>query len=159
MTHAPIDWIRSCALMLLLMIEVFSAFLSALTIPEVTWGADEEHQPPYLLEIRPSAEFAYEAGKSKLVGLKIGSESGPQINFTVPGDVPTVGLSNTAEERGSGGHQSQLLRLSGWIDIESRVTVRIPSLVMAPLTGSGWLRRRFTLLYAAKESSWLSSWR
>lgn len=59
------------------------------------------------------------------MGLKIGSESGPQIIFTVPGDVPTVGLSSTAEERGSGGHQAQLLRLSGWIDIESRITVRV----------------------------------
>lgn len=69
---------------------------------------------PYLFESRPSAEFAYEQGKNKLVNLNIGQRGGPEVAFVVPGDH----ISTEQDTR-----QGQLLRLSGWINIESRLTV------------------------------------
>ncbi|QIX01697.1 hypothetical protein AMS68_007214 [Peltaster fructicola] len=68
---------------------------------------------PYLFESRPSAEFAYESSKNKLLNLNIGRSYGPQVNFIVPGD----------EVNEQDSRQGQLLRLSGWIDAESRLTI------------------------------------
>ncbi|KAH0536656.1 hypothetical protein FGG08_006482 [Glutinoglossum americanum] len=80
----------------------------------------DQFSPPYILEIRPSSEFSYEAAKVKLVNLKIGSDIGPQINYAIPGD---AGLDNP-HEVGNTGRQAKLLRLSAWIDMDSRLTRR-----------------------------------
>ncbi|KAI9779319.1 MAG: MutS protein msh5 [Geoglossum umbratile] len=83
---------------------------------------DAEHDqfsPPYILEVRPTSEFSYDAARAKLVNLKIGSDIGPQINYVVPADTASENLY----EDGNTGRQAKLLRLSSWIDMESRITV------------------------------------
>ncbi|KAI9699119.1 MAG: MutS protein msh5 [Candelina mexicana] len=78
---------------------------------------------PYILEVRPSPEFNYEAAKNKLVNLRIGSDTGPHITFATPGDIAMGGGYAGDDEVGFAGRQGKLLRLSGWIDVESRLTV------------------------------------
>ncbi|KAF3000149.1 MutS protein msh5 [Curvularia kusanoi] len=72
---------------------------------------------PFLLDIRPSGEFCYDAAKTKLMTLRLGEIDGTQLNFVVPGD------HVAAHDDDAPGQQCQLLRLAGWIDVESRVTV------------------------------------
>ncbi|KAK3077962.1 hypothetical protein LTS18_008800, partial [Coniosporium uncinatum] len=56
----------------------------------------DQFRLPYLLEIRPSSEFAYEGAKNKIINLKIpGDENGPRVTFITPGDVVAAdGLEN-----------------------------------------------------------------
>jgi hypothetical protein len=85
-------------------------------------GDNDQFRLPFVLEVRPPSEFYYDAAKSKLVNLHLGEEDGTYISFSVPGEVATnVRLSND----NVAGQQGQLLRLSGWIDIESCVTVSL----------------------------------
>lgn len=86
---------------------------------------------PYLVEIRPSSEFNYETAKNKLVNLRLGSNDGPHITYTIPGDV--VAAEEFDEEAGIVSRQGQLLRLSGWIDIESQLTVGCAGAVLSYL--------------------------
>ncbi|KAF2804902.1 uncharacterized protein BDZ99DRAFT_425101 [Mytilinidion resinicola] len=84
-------------------------------------GSSDPFRLPYLLEVRPSSEFGYDAAKNKLVNLKLGDDDGPQVTFVVPGDVM---VAEGADDGGGFiGRHEQLLRLSGWIDVESRLTV------------------------------------
>ncbi|ORY09079.1 mismatch repair protein 5 [Clohesyomyces aquaticus] len=84
-------------------------------------GSIDQFRLPFLLEVRPHFEFAYEAAKSKLAQLRIGEDDGPQVTFVVPGDVVAA---NWAYDNGdAAGRQDQLLRLSGWVDMESQLTV------------------------------------
>jgi len=72
-----------------------------------------------LLEIRPSSEFHYEAAKGKLANLRLGKDDGPHITFVVPGDV----VEDFGDGQNATSQQGQLLRLAGWVDMESRLTV------------------------------------
>lgn len=72
---------------------------------------------PFLLDIRPSGEFHYDAAKTKLMTLRLGEVDGTRLNFIVPGD------HVAAYDDDVPGQQCHLLRLAGWIDLESRVTV------------------------------------
>lgn len=76
---------------------------------------------PYAFEVRPAVEFKYDAGKNKLVNLRLDQEDGPAIRFTIPNDVLDADEYGPPGE--SAGRQEHLLRLAGWIDIESRITV------------------------------------
>ena len=71
--------------------------------------------------MRPSSEFYYEAAKTKLVNLKLGEDDGPQVTFVAPGDV--VAAEGFDDGESAAGRQGQLLRLAGWVDMESRLTV------------------------------------
>ncbi|KAF2495890.1 hypothetical protein BU16DRAFT_560749 [Lophium mytilinum] len=84
-------------------------------------GSNDPFRLPYLLEVRPSSEFSYDAAKNKLVNLKLGDDGGPQVTFIVPGDV--IAAEGADDGGGFIGRHEQLLRLSGWIDVESRLTV------------------------------------
>lgn len=83
----------------------------------------ERFRLPFILDIRPSAEFHYDAAKAKLIDLRIGSDNGPQLLYLTPGDnVDTrSGADGVGEDVGS--RHAQLLRLASWIDMESRTTV------------------------------------
>jgi DNA mismatch repair protein MSH5 len=81
---------------------------------------NDQFRLPFLLEVRPPSEFYYNAAKSKLVNLHLGEENGTRVSFNVPGE---LGANDHLEEDNVAGQQGQLLRLAGWIDIESRVTV------------------------------------
>ena len=79
---------------------------------------------PYILEFRPAAEFAYESGKSKIANLRIGDEDGTQISFVVPGSFDdSFDEFDHSQEHSISGQQTQLMRLSGWVNVESRLTV------------------------------------
>lgn len=86
-------------------------------------GRSDRTRLPYMLECRPNAEFGYNSARNKLVGLQIGQGGGPAVTYVVPGDVVTY---DDDHDEG-GGHfasrQGQLLRLSGWINLESKSTV------------------------------------
>lgn len=89
-----------------------------------TSGDNDQFRLPYLLEIRPPGDFSYDAAKSRLANLNLGNASDSRINFNIPGEL----FSNDNNDPGSkSGHPGQLLRLAGWIDMESRVTVSFES--------------------------------
>ena len=82
----------------------------------------EDNDPfrlPYILDVRPPTEFDYNTAKTKLVGLQLEEDNSEHVIFNVPGELLQVGGS---VEDGAG-HQGQLLRLAGRIDVESRTTV------------------------------------
>lgn len=108
-----------------------------------TLSADERNATrlPYLLESRPSADFAYEAARNKLMSLHIGEDDGPRVTFLIPGDVVNHEHSHLTADASLAGGQGQLLRLSGWIDFDSRVTVGCAGSVLA------YLQRRRTSAY------------
>lgn len=78
----------------------------------------DQFRLPFLLDLRPSSEFYYDSARSKLMSLNIAEDDGPSFSLSVPGEYP-FGHNET----GAQGQQCQLLRLAGWVDIESRVTV------------------------------------
>lgn len=83
---------------------------------------NDQFRLPFLLEVRPPAEFLYDAAKSKLVNLHLGDENGTRVSFSVPGE---LGANNHCDDENGAGQQGQLLRLAGWINVESRVTVSV----------------------------------
>lgn len=70
-------------------------------------------------------EFNYESSKSKLTNLRLDSDEGPRITLTIPGDV--IGTDSYEMQDENYGRHEHLLRLAGWVDVESRVTVCRPS--------------------------------
>ncbi|KAF2198323.1 hypothetical protein GQ43DRAFT_465698 [Delitschia confertaspora ATCC 74209] len=82
---------------------------------------DYQFHLPFVLELRPPSEFSYEAAKSKLENLRLGDDNAPGLTFVVPGEAPIT--QNFEDGITSAGQQGQLLRLSGWVDLESRLTV------------------------------------
>ncbi len=81
----------------------------------------------YVLDSRPSAEFQIEAAKNKLINLDIVSEYGPEIVFATPGDGLISDSAYGQVDTDSGvGRQGKLMRLAGWMDLDSRLTVRGP---------------------------------
>lgn len=84
-------------------------------------GVDnDQFRLPFLLQVRPPNEFSYESAKNKLASLHLGNENGTHIEFNIPGELATVGHPNQEHPVSQQGH---LLRLSGWINLESRSTV------------------------------------
>ncbi len=81
-----------------------------------------------MLERRPSSEFSYDVAKNKLVYLDIDSDNGPETTMHVAGDVGMINTAREGEDNPGTGRQARLLRLNGWIDLDSRVTVRSPFL-------------------------------
>lgn len=78
--------------------------------------------PPYILDVRPSQEFAYEAGKRKLVEIQTPTQQ-LEFDFAVPGEEdPNV---QGVGDIGSGftGRQGKLLRLASCVDLESELSV------------------------------------
>lgn len=56
--------------------------------------------------------------------LGLGEADGPRVTFIVPGDVVAGGDNYCNDgEAGFAGREGQLLRLSGWVDMDSRLTV------------------------------------
>ena len=87
---------------------------------------------PALCSPRPVSEFSYESAKGRLAGLKLDREDGPKITFVTPGDL----IAENNEEHIAGdaaveSRQGQLLRLAGWIDVDSRVTIGCAGAILA----------------------------
>lgn len=83
-------------------------------------GDNDQFRLPFLLQVRPPSEFNYASAKNKLANLHLGDENGTRIEFNIPGELATVGHPDRDHPVSE---QAQLLRLAGWIDIESRSTV------------------------------------
>lgn len=88
--------------------------------PDAKSGDNDQFRLPFLLEVRPPSEFNYNSAKNKLASLHLGKDDGTHIEFNVPGELATVGHQGKDQ---SAGQQGQLLRLAGWIDLESHSTV------------------------------------
>lgn len=101
--------------------------------------SDDQTRLPYLLECRPNAEFNYESSRNKLVNLRIGQSDGPHVTFIVPGDVVSFVGEYDGINADVNNRQGQLLRLAGWIDTDSRLTVGCAGAVLSYLQ-----RRRVT---------------
>jgi DNA mismatch repair protein MSH5 len=78
---------------------------------------------PYSLEHRPNAEFSYEAAKNKLVNLQSFLTGGEGMKFLTPGESLTYDDREEQDEFGSTSRQGKLLRISGWINLDSKVSV------------------------------------
>ncbi|KAK0861072.1 hypothetical protein LTS02_008063 [Friedmanniomyces endolithicus] len=102
---------------------------------------------PYMLECRPGAEFGYDSARNKLVNLRLGQQGGPRVTFVVPGDVTAEHENFNNLDAGSAGRQGQLLRLSGWINVESRTTVGCAGAVLS------YLQRRRTTSYLPHDQA------
>lgn len=81
---------------------------------------NDQFRLPFLLDVRPPSDFYYDAAKMKLMTLRFGKEDGPQVSFNVPGD-----YLGGPEGSAAHGQQGQLLRLTGWFDMDNRVTVSV----------------------------------
>ncbi len=78
---------------------------------------------PYSLEIRPSQEFSYEAGKNKLINNPLLSDTEAQVLFITLGNAENYGDYEDGDDAGYTTNQGKLLRLSTKIDVESRLTI------------------------------------
>ena len=84
-----------------------------------------EFRTPYILELRPSAEFNYDAGKNKLAALTLLSDDGHHNTLITPDN----NSSNHHDEYenqydpGHSGRYGKLMRLSGRVDLESRLAI------------------------------------
>lgn len=108
---------------------------------------DDQFGLPYMLDVRPSPEFNYEAAKNKLVNLRIGSDTGPKVTFVTPGDAIEHEGCDGGVDAHTTGKQGKLLRLSGWIDIDSRITVGCAGAVLT------YLQRRKAVEYLPGDQS------
>ncbi|KAH7414103.1 muts domain V-domain-containing protein [Phaeosphaeria sp. MPI-PUGE-AT-0046c] len=109
-----------------------------------TSGETDQFRLPFLLEVRPPNEFTYIAAKGKLVSLHLGEEFGPRISFNVPGELVA---NDRSVDDNAAGQQGQLLRLAGWIDMESRVTVGCAGAIIS------YLQRRRAAAYLHGDES------
>ena len=94
-----------------------------------------------MLETRPSPEFGYEAGKNKLVNLRLRSDDASQVSFITPGDTDAYDDRDGRNGAGYTVRQGKLLRLSGKIDIDSRLTIGCAGAVIT------YLQRRKAVEY------------
>jgi DNA mismatch repair protein MSH5 len=86
---------------------------------------DDQFRLPFLLEVRPPAEFSYDAAQSKLVSLNLSEDQGSRVNFFVPGD---MAVDHSAYDPNAvPGQHGKLLRMAGLVDMDSCLTVWICS--------------------------------
>ncbi|KAF1841047.1 uncharacterized protein K460DRAFT_420875 [Cucurbitaria berberidis CBS 394.84] len=105
---------------------------------------NDQFRLPFLLEVRPPSEFYYDAAKSKLANLRLGDDDGTRVSFNIPGELAAVDHLNGETAASQHG---LLLRLAGWIDIESRVTVGCAGALIS------YLQRRRAAAYLPGDDS------
>jgi DNA mismatch repair protein MSH5 len=98
--------------------------LFIVTIIELTICILDDIFGSYNLDSRPSSEFHYENAKNKLVKLELSADEVPNIIFTTPGDELTGKAPQGQVDLAGLGRQGRLMRLSSWIDLDSRLTVQ-----------------------------------
>ncbi|KAG0641233.1 muts domain V-domain-containing protein [Tuber brumale] len=85
----------------------------------------DEYATPYHISIRPTGEFSYEAARNKLISIKIGQADGPILTLQTPGDIHDIATDQ--KRRGN------LLRLAGWVSVDSRISVGCSGAVLTYL--------------------------
>ncbi|KAK2760737.1 MutS protein msh5 [Arachnomyces sp. PD_36] len=93
--------------------------------------SDAQFRLPYQVDVRPGQEFGYEVAKNKLASIGLGSANSRGVKFYVPGD--TFDETEYRENSGFTTHQGKVLHLSGYIDIENRVSVGCAGAVLTHL--------------------------
>jgi DNA mismatch repair protein MSH5 len=88
---------------------------------------------PYRMDYRPNSEFNYEGAKDKLVNLQSILVGGEGVRLLIPGDSLTYDDGQGHDEFGSTSHQGKLLRISGWINFDSRVSLGCVGAVLTSL--------------------------
>ncbi|KAI4269650.1 MAG: hypothetical protein LQ337_007146 [Flavoplaca oasis] len=101
----------------------------------------EEFASPYLLEVRPSPEFGFEPAKAKLINIRLATDTVPHMAFVTPGDAESYDDFVESSEPDYTGKKGKLLRLSGIVDLESRLTVGCAGAVLT------YLQRRKAVVY------------
>ncbi|KAL9597285.1 MAG: hypothetical protein Q9219_005266 [cf. Caloplaca sp. 3 TL-2023] len=104
----------------------------------------EEFATPYIVEVRPSSEFGFEAGKMKLASISLTKE-GPCMSFIVPGNPEAFDSNTDSNELGHGSDHGNLLRLSGLVNLESQLGVGCAGAVLT------YLQRRKAVLYLPRD--------
>lgn len=85
------------------------------------------------MELRPSSEFNYEAGKNKLIDVRLPSDDG-HSTFITPGNADNYDGYDERYQAGFTGRQGKFLRLSGRVDLESRLSVGCACAVLSYLS-------------------------
>lgn len=101
---------------------------------------------PYNVEIRPSAEFNYEAGKNKLAHIYISGDE-DHAAFITPGSATNYDDHADQHMAGYTNHPGKLLRLAGRIDLDSRLSVGCACAVIS------YLARKKAVEYLPSDSS------
>ncbi|KAL8652401.1 MAG: hypothetical protein Q9210_002702, partial [Variospora velana] len=104
-------------------------------------GGADGFAPSYLIEVRPSSEFAYEAGLAKLASIHLVRDLASHVAFITPGDAESFSENADSSKMRYTGRQGTLLRLSGLVDLESRLTVGCAGAVLT------YLQRRKAVVY------------
>jgi hypothetical protein len=120
-------------------------------------GDNDQFRLPFLLEVRPPSEYSYDVARSKLVNLHLGEEYGTRLRFNIPGELG----ANEHDEGNIAGKQGQLLRLAGWVDVDSQATVSPLSQACARPTNVclGWLCWCTHLISTAEACGCIPTWR
>ncbi|KAL8701408.1 MAG: hypothetical protein Q9201_004922 [Fulgogasparrea decipioides] len=115
---------------------------SLLDSSDVSRGSTaDELAAPYLLEVRPTPEFGYEAGKAKLSNICLSNDIAPYVAFVTPEDAGSYQDYVDSNGPGYTGRQGKLLRLAGRINLESRLTVGCAGAVLT------YLQRKKAVVY------------
>ena len=114
---------------------------------------EDQFRLPFILEYRPSPEFTYEAGKNKLINLQLFSDGGPEVSFVTPGMNDAFNNYRDGHEMEYTARQGKLLRLSAWIDMESRLTVGCAGALLT------YIGRRKAIEYLPGDESVIESFR
>ena len=84
-----------------------------------------------MLEIRPSPEFSYDAGRNKLLDLHFFADGTSEVSFSTPGVYDPYDKYEDAADSGYTRRQGQMLRLSALVDLESRLTIGCVAALLA----------------------------
>lgn len=107
--------------------------LRKLSTADIAMVLAEEFASRYLLEVRPSPEFGFESAKVKLCNIRLATNTAPRMAFVTPGDAESYEDYMESTEPEYTGRQGKLLRLSGIVDLESRLTVGCAGAVLTYL--------------------------
>ncbi|TVY28135.1 MutS-like protein [Lachnellula hyalina] len=105
----------------------------------------------YVLDSQQSTDFKFGSAKNKLVSLELGVDETPKIVFAVPGDDMTG--EAIRGEHSSTGHQGRLMRLAGWIDLDSCLTVGCAGALLS------YISRRKNIDYLPNDEAALVAFR
>jgi DNA mismatch repair protein MSH5 len=93
-------------------------------LAQLTFATADDRLPlPYRLDYRPNLEFSYEGAKNKLGNLQSIFAGREGVKFLIPGEPLTYDDGQEHDDFESTSRQGKLLRISGWINLESKVSV------------------------------------
>ena len=90
-------------------------------------------QALHILDRRPSLDFGYEAGKTKLVNAYANVESAASLSLITPGDLENHDIQDQGHSIIPAGQLGIMLKLCAKVDIESRVSVGCAGAVLTYL--------------------------